>query len=69
VQDEHGSYLAVTLHPTVGGARVNDISGDVMVAGKVQEEWGLHLIDANLLMGNLVALVGDESKAYLARKK
>jgi hypothetical protein len=69
VLDEHGSYLAVTLHPTVGGARVNDISGDVVVAGKVQEEWGLHLIDANLVMGNLVALVGDESKAYLARKK
>jgi hypothetical protein len=29
----------------------------------------LHLIDANLTMGNLVAIVGDETKAYLARKK
>jgi hypothetical protein len=69
VQNEHGSYLAVTLHPTPGGARVNDISGDVMIAGKVAEDWGLHLIDANLTMGNLIVLVADESKAYLARRK
>jgi hypothetical protein len=69
VADEHGSYLAVTLHPTPGGARVNDISGDVVVNGQVLEDWGLHLIDANLTMGNLVAIVGDETKAYLAERK
>jgi Protein of unknown function (DUF3089) len=67
VVDDHGSYLAVTVHP--GGARTNDISGDVVVNGKVLEDWGLHLIDANLTMGNLVAIVGDETKAYLAKGK
>jgi hypothetical protein len=40
----------------------------VRVNGQVLEDWGLHLIDANLNMGNLVAIVGDESKAYLAKK-
>ena len=69
VADEHGSYLAVTLHPTPGGARTNDISGDVVVNGQVWPDWGLHLIDANLTMGNLVAIVGDETKAYLAKRK
>jgi len=69
VSDEHGSYLAVTLHPTAGGARTNDISGDVRVNGQVLEDWGLHLIDANLNMGNLNDIVGDETKAYLAKKK
>jgi hypothetical protein len=69
VADEHGSYLAVTLHPTPGGQRVNDISGDVMVNGQVLQDWGLHLIDANLTMGNLIAIVGDETKAYLAKSK
>lgn len=69
VADEHGSYLAVTVHPTPGGARTNDISGDVIVNGRVLEDWGLHLIDANLTMGNLVAIVGDETKAYLARRR
>lgn len=67
--NEHGSYLAVTLHPTPGGARTNDISGDVVVNGQVLEDWGLHLIDANLTMGNLVAIIGDESRAYLAKSK
>jgi Protein of unknown function (DUF3089) len=69
VEDEHGSYLAVTLHPTPGGVRTNDISGDVVVNGQVLEDWGLHLIDANLTMGNLLSVVGDETKAYLAGAK
>jgi hypothetical protein len=69
VDDEHGSYLAVTVHPAAGGARANDISGDVIVNGQVLQDWGLHLIDANLTMGNLVAIVGDESKAYLGTHK
>jgi hypothetical protein len=69
VSNEHGSYLAVTVHPTQGGARTNDISGDVVVNGKVLEDWGLHLIDANLTMGNLVAIVGDETKTYLSKAK
>jgi hypothetical protein len=69
VVDEHGSYLAVTVHPAAGGARTNDISGDVVVNGQVLEDWGLHLIDANLTMGNLVAIVGDETKSYLAKAK
>jgi Protein of unknown function (DUF3089) len=69
VTDEHGSYLAVTLHPTADGARANDISGDVRVNGQVLDDWGLHLIDANLNMGSLVGIVGDETKAYMANKK
>lgn len=27
--------------------------------------WGLHLVDANLAMGNLVDIVGQQSKAWL----
>ena len=69
VVNEHGSYLAVTLHPTAGGARTNDISGDVRVRGEILEDWGLHLIDANLNMGNLIGIVAVETKAYLAKRK
>ena len=39
-----------------------------MAAGQVNAAWGLHLIDANLAMGNLVDIVGAETKAYLAKK-
>jgi hypothetical protein len=65
VVNAQGAYLAVTVHPTQG-ARVNDISGDLIYNGKTAPEWGLHLIDANLAMGNLIAIVGEETRAYLA---
>jgi hypothetical protein len=69
VSDQHGNYLAISLHPTPGGRRINDIPGDVMIGGKVQPSWGLHLIDANLTIGNLVDVVGEESRAYVAGGK
>jgi Protein of unknown function (DUF3089) len=69
VSDEHGSYLAVSVHADPAGARANDIVGDVVVGGQVMKEWGLHLIDVQMAMGNLVWIVGEESKAYLAVKK
>ena len=43
--------------------------GDMVVNGAVLEDWGLHLIDANLTMGNLLSIVGDETTAYLAKGK
>jgi hypothetical protein len=67
VSDTHGNYLAITVHPTPGGRRANDIGGDVVFGGQVQKNWGLHLIDADLNMGDLVEIVGDESNAYLAQ--
>jgi hypothetical protein len=30
--------------------------------------WGLHLLDANLSLGNLISIVASEGKAYLAHK-
>jgi len=35
------------------------------VNGEIRPEWGLHLIDVNEAMGNLLDIVGEESKAYL----
>ena len=67
VTDEHGSYLAVSTHPG-GGKRVDAITGDVITAGVVQANWGLHLIDANLEMGDIVDLVGAQEAAYLAKR-
>jgi hypothetical protein len=61
-----GSYLAITVHPDPNGLRANQIAGDVVVDGKVQADWGLHLIDANLAMGNLIEIVRAETKSYLA---
>ena len=66
LSNEHGSYLAVTVHDDPAGARAHDIGGDVMVNGSVLADWGLHLIDVDLAMGNLLDIVGQESRAYLA---
>lgn len=66
VTDNHGSYLAVTVHGDPGGHRANDIVGDVVVNGQVLPDWGLHLIDVNLAIGNLIDIVHQESKAYLS---
>jgi hypothetical protein len=38
----------------------------VVVGGNVRPEWGLHLIDVNVAMGNLLDIVSAQSKAYLA---
>lgn len=64
VANENGSYLAVSVHGDPSGARASDIVGDVVVNGKVFPEWGLHLIDVNLAMGNLLDIVGQQSKVY-----
>jgi hypothetical protein len=69
--DKNGfSYLEVHVNAAPGDPRTDTIEGDVVGAdGKISEDWGLHLIDANLEMGNLVDVVGQESKAYLAKAK
>jgi hypothetical protein len=61
-------YLAITLHPAPNGARTNAITGDVVVNGRVLDNWGLHIIDMNLAMGNLIEIVREEGRAYLTKK-
>jgi hypothetical protein len=69
VSNEKGSYLAVTVHGNPADPRTDDIVGDVMTGGQLQADWGLHLIDVNLAMGNLIDIVRQQSKAYLSTKK
>lgn len=59
------SYLEVTVHGDPGDARADDIAGDVVVDGKLNPAWGLHLVDVHLTMGNLVELVRQQARAYL----
>jgi hypothetical protein len=61
-RNEHGTFLEVTVHGNPEDPRTDDIGGDMT------PQWGLHLIDMNLAMGNLLDIVGEQAKAYLARK-
>jgi len=62
--NDYATYLEVTVHPDPSGHRTSEIVGDIGAADSIQANWGLHLVDMNLAMGNLVDLVGQQSKAW-----
>ena len=68
VSQDGFNFLAVTTNGDPTDARTDTIAGDLIIDGKVQPAWGLHLYDMSLVMGNLVGLVMDEAKAYAARE-
>jgi hypothetical protein len=55
------SYLALTVQPDPG-LRVDNIGGDLTA------QWGMHLVDMNVALGNLVDLVDDQAKAWRAAR-
>ena len=61
------TYLAVKVNADPADPRTDEITGDIVVAGNVLKDWGLHLIDVNLEMGDLNALVARQAKAYAGR--
>lgn len=67
--DNASGYLEVTVHPDASGGRADDITGDLRGPNGVQANWGLHLIDVNLSMGNLLDIVGQQAKAWKQRSK
>jgi len=52
------NYLAATVNPDPEGPRSDDIVGDLT------PQWGLHLVDVNLVMGNLVDDVKAQAETY-----
>jgi hypothetical protein len=52
------NYLEVTVHGDPDGPRVDDIPGDLT------PEWGLHLVDVNLVMGDIVNQVSAQADTY-----
>jgi hypothetical protein len=68
VSNDSGSYLEVTVNGDPDDPRTDDIGGDVVTNGKVVPSWGLHLIDVQVAIGNLVEIVGQQAKAYGAKK-
>src|SRR5262245_32530211 len=66
--NENATYLELTVHADPAGPRTNDIIGDLGTADRIQADWGLHLVDFNIAMGNLVDIVGEQAKTWAARK-
>ena len=56
------NYLSVHVNADPADPRL-----DAIKPGAVTPDWGLHLVDVNLAMGNLVDLVGSQGKAWRAK--
>lgn len=67
VSNNNGSYLEVTVNADPSDPRTDEISGDVMAGDEINASWGLHLIDVNLAMGDLVSIVGQQARAWQSR--
>ena len=60
------SFLAVSVKPTgVGAARLNQA---LTALGARAPGWGLHAIDVNLTLGDLVEIVGRQAQAWTAAR-
>ncbi|WP_375291579.1 DUF3089 domain-containing protein [Qipengyuania sp.] len=66
VSNESGQYLAISINADPSDPRTDDITGDIYTGGKINPAMGLHLIDINLVMGNLLDLARSQTRAYLA---
>jgi hypothetical protein len=67
--NEHATYLEITVHGDPADPRTDNIGGDLGSGTQVLTDWGLHLIDANLGMGNLVDIVRQQSRGWAARRR
>ncbi|WP_241527186.1 DUF3089 domain-containing protein [Sphingomonas turrisvirgatae] len=68
VERDGASYLSITLDADPADPRTDDIPGDVMDGSRRLDDWGLHLVDMNLAMGDLVKLAATQADAWAATK-
>jgi hypothetical protein len=57
-------YLAVTVNGNPADPRTDTIVGDVTIGGAILKDWGLHLIDMPVAMGNLVDHADRQAAAW-----
>jgi hypothetical protein len=57
-------YLSVTVNANPADPRTDSIVGDVSIGGVILKDWGLHLIDMPVEMGNLVDLADRQAAAW-----
>ena len=59
VERDGFSYLEVTVNGDPSDPRIDDIGGDTALAS-----FGLHVVDVNLVMGDIVDVVGRQAESY-----
>ena len=62
VERDGASYLEATINGDPDDPRADDIGGDLTA------QWGLHLQDVNLVMGDIVELTRQQGESWLAAR-
>ena len=47
--------------------KISPVAGAATLTPSPDPTWGLHLVDGNVALGNLVSMVGAEGKAFAKR--
>ncbi|WP_084397826.1 DUF3089 domain-containing protein [Henriciella aquimarina] len=68
VEGDNHTWLSVDVAGDPSDPRTEDIAGDVVAGGEILRDWGLHLIDVNVAMGNLLDIVAAQAETWTARE-
>jgi pimeloyl-ACP methyl ester carboxylesterase len=69
MKDGQNNYLSLTVDASSRGNRAPDIPGDLVAQGRKWDDWGLHLVDMNIAMGNLLDLLKRQGRPGLVRSR
>jgi len=65
---ENANVLSVGINADPADPRTDTINGDVMVSGQIVPSWGLHLIDMQVAMEDLVDLAKSQGQSWLRQR-
>jgi len=68
VQRGDRDYLSITVHASPSDHRVHDIGGDMVIGGKPAPDWGLHGVEPNLAMGDLIEIIHAQEQTLNAAR-
>jgi hypothetical protein len=67
VKRENFSYLEMKVNADPKDKRTDELGGEVMRATGPDLNWGLHLIDVDVSMGDLVRIVRKQAEAWASK--
>jgi pimeloyl-ACP methyl ester carboxylesterase len=63
------SYLELQVNADPADPRTDQLAGEIVRANGPDHDWGLHLIDIDHSMGDLLRIAGRQADAWLARQQ
>jgi hypothetical protein len=64
VAKDGANYLSVRLSAGPSTGRIGDPGGDIKFGTSIAKDWGLHLLDVNIMQQDMVDLVGTQLAAW-----